>query len=285
MIVYVKRFDKKEPIYSLFNIFKTEKIEDKAFIYLPLNRRNSKRKINRVFEKLSKYLYNNNIRNVVLEEKLMQNEQAKNILCSNNINILDGRMLSKYLVYNAIQKVYEYKNTKIEAGEITILANENDDITIQTIQKLAENIKRLNIITNNIKKFRKIVDYLYKELGILIKLSNNLKTNLKSTEIIVNIDFPEEIVNKLDIPNNAIILNVPQNININSKKFAGINIKSWEIEIPKKYKLDRFNDKIIFEASLYKKPAIKILEQIQNDNIQIKHFIGVNGVINPKEFT
>lgn len=285
MIMYVKKFEKKEPVYSLFNIFKTERIEDKAIIYLPLNRKNSKRKINRVFEKLSKYLYNNNIRDVVLEEELMKNEQAKNILYNNNINILDGTMLSKYLVYNAIQKVYEYKTSKIEAGEITILANENDDITIQTITKLAQNIKRLNIITNNIKKFRKTVDYLYNDLGILIKLSNNLKTNLKSTEIIVNIDFPEETINKLDIPNNAIILNAQQNININSKKFAGINIKSWEIEIPSKYKLDKFNKNIIYEASLYKRPAVKIFEQIQNDNIQIKYLIGVNGIINPMEFT
>lgn len=284
MIIYVRKFEKKEPLYSLFNIFKMEKIEDKAIIYLPINKRSNKRKIEKVFEKLSKYLYNNNIRNVVLEEELMQNQQAKNILYNNNINILDGTMLSKYLVYNVVQKIYEYKNSKIEAGEITILANDNDDITIQTITRLAQNIKRLNIITNNIKKFRKIVDYLYKDLGILIKLSNNLKTNLKSTDIIVNIDFPEEIINKLDIPNNAIILNAPKNININSKRFAGINIKSWEIEIPSKYKMDKFDEKIIYEASLYKRPAIKIFEQIQNDNVQIKHLIGVNGIINPLEF-
>ena len=39
--------------------------------------------------------------------KEKNNEQAKNMLYSNNINILDGRMLSRYLLYNVIQKVYE----------------------------------------------------------------------------------------------------------------------------------------------------------------------------------
>jgi len=284
MIIYVKELEEKKPMYTLFNILKAEKIEDKAFIYLPINKKSSKRKIEKVFEKLSKYLYNNNLKNIVLEKELMQNEKAKNILYSNNINILDGETLSRYLIYIVIQKIYEYKNKKIEAGEITLLINENDPINTETIKQIAQNVKRLNIITNNIKKFRKIVEYLYNELGILIKLSNNIKTNLKSTDIIVNIDFPEELINKLEIPNQAIILNIPKNININTKKFAGINIKTWETQIPEEYKLESFETKTIYEASLYKKPVNKIFEQIQNDNIKIVNLIGVNGIINPKEF-
>ena len=116
------------------------------------------------------------------------------------------------------------------------------------------------------------------------KLSNNVKTNLRSSDIIVNIDFPEEIVNKLEIPNNAVVLNMPKNINIKSKKFSGINIKAWEIEVPDKYVLEGFNTSIMYEASLYTKPVMKVFEQIQNDDIKIKKLIGVNGVINAKEF-
>ena len=234
MIIYVKQLEEKKPMYTLFNILKAEKIEDKAFIYLPINKKSRKRKIEKVFEKLGRYLYNNNIKNVVLEKELMKNEGAKNILYSNNINILEGNTLSKYLVYKVIEKIYEYKAKKIEAGEITLLINENDQINTETIKQIAQNVKRLNIITNNTKKFRRIVDYLYNELGILIKLTNNLKTNLKSTDIIVNIDFPEEIISKLDIPTEATILNISEDININTKKFAGINIKTWETQIPKK---------------------------------------------------
>jgi len=284
MIIYVKQFEKREPIYTLFNIFKRENIEDKIIINVPINKKSRKRKVEKVFEKLSKYLYNNNIKDIVIENELMQNETAKNTLYSNNINIIDGTKLSKQLTYSVVKKIYEYKGKNIETGEITILANDNNEITIQTIKQIAQNVKRLNIISNNIKKFRKLVDYLYKELGILIKLSNNAKTNLKNTDIIVNMDFPEEQLNKLDIPNNEIIVNVPKNINIKSKKFAGINIKNWEIEVPNTYTMEKFDSNIIYEASLYKKPISKIAEQIQNDNVQIKNLIGVNGIINPKEF-
>lgn len=284
MIIYVKSFEKKETLYNLFNILKIEKIQDKVFIYLPINRKSNQRKVKKVFEKLSKYLYNNNLKNIVLEEELMKNEEAKNILYSNNINILDGTRLPQYLVHKVVKKIYRYKNKKIEAGEITILANENDDVNIQTIKDIAQNAKRLNIITNNIKKFRRIVNELYNELGILIKLSNNMKTNLKSTDIIVNMDFPEEAINKLEIPNDAIILNIQKNININSKKFAGINIKSFEIEVPDEYNIDKFDSNVVYEASIYKRPAIKVFQQIENDDIRIKNLVGVNGIISPKEF-
>lgn len=284
MIMYVRQSEEIKFLHKVFNIFKVEKLDDKTIINLPINEKSKNKKNEKVIQKLSQYFNNNNIKIVVLEQTLMENANIKNIIYSNNINILDGTRLDKFLVYNLVQKIYQYKKTNIQAGEITLLINENDDINVETIIMLAKEIKRLNIITNDIKKFRKIVDYLYKELGILIKLSNNVKTNLRSSDIIVNIDFPEEIVNKLEIPNNAVVLNMPKNINIKSKKFSGINIKAWEIEVPDKYILERFNTSIMYEASLYTKPVMKVFEQIQNDDIKIKKLIGVNGVINAKEF-
>ena len=284
MIMYIRQSENIKFLHKVFNIFKVEKLDDKTIINLPINKKSKNKKIEKVIQKLSQYFNNNNIKIVVLDQTLMENANIKNIIYSNNINILDGTRLDKFLVYNLVQKIYQYKKTNIQAGEITLLINENDDINVETIIMLAKEIKRLNIITNDIKKFRKIVDYLYKELGILIKLSNNVKTNLRSSDIIVNIDFPEEIVNKLEIPNNAVVLNMPKNINIKSKKFSGINIKAWEIEVPDKYILERFNTSIMYEASLYTKPVMKVFEQIQNDDIKIKKLIGVNGVINAKEF-
>lgn len=284
MILYIRQTKKIKLLYRILNVLKLENIENKHVICLPMNSNTKKRRTEKVIDKLSKYLYNNNIKSVVLENDLMQNEVVKNILYSNNIHIIDGTKITKFLIYDLIQKIYEYKNKRIESGEITLLVNENNEINMQTIKMIAHNVKRLNIITNNIKKFRKVVDYLYNEIGILIKLSNNIKTNLTSSDIIINIDFPEEIVNKFDIPNDATIINVTGNINIKSKRFSGINIKSWEIKVPTDYKIDGFDETIIYEASIYEKQVFKIFEQIKSDNIKIGKLIGVNGVINPNEF-
>jgi len=220
----------------------------------------------------------------VLEQELFNNEEFKNTLYSNNENILDGSKLAKFLVYKVIQKVFNLKNKNIQAGEVTILANQNDDITIEHIMQIARNAKRLNIITSNTKKFKNLIDYLFEELGILIKLSNNLNFNLKSSDIIVNMDFSEEHLNKLAIPNNATIVNVQKNIDIYSKKFTGINIKTWEINIPSDIKLNGFLDNHLYEALLFTMIPIKAFEQIEKDNITIKKLIGKNGAINKKEF-
>lgn len=284
MVIYVMKADKPKLIHRIFNILKIKNIDNKTIIYLPIKEKNKERNIKRIFKKLSKYCYINNIKTIVLEQQIMNNEVAKNILYSNNINILDGTKINRFLTNNLIEKIYEYKNKKIETGEITILVNDNDDINTHIITVLTEKIKRLNIITNNTQKFRKMVEKLYDELGILIKLSSNMKTNIKNADILVNIDFSEELINQLDIPINATILNIPQDININSKKFSGINIKKWEVEIPNEYKIDKFDEKIIYEIGIYGKSTTQIFEQIKKDNLKIKYFIGVNGMIRQKEF-
>lgn len=284
LIEYIKENKEAKLAYKIFNIFKLEKIENKSVISIPINQKTRTKKIEQNAEKLSKYLYNNNIKHVVLSTELMKIEKLKNILYSNNINILEGKNLSKFLTYNIIQKIYEYKKTKIEAGEITILVNENNETNIRNIIKIAQNVKRLNIITAETRKFRKIVEYLYNELGILIKLTNNIKINLTSSDIILNIDFPEEWVNQLNIPSNVTIVSIPNEIKIFSKRFAGINIKNWNVEIPDKYKFNEFETNILYEATLYNKQIDEIYEQIASDEIKIKNLLGINGEINKAEF-
>ena len=61
-----------------------------------------------------------------------------------------------------------------------------DDIDKHNIVFIAEHVKRLNIVTNNLNKFKKIEDYLYNELGITINISNNKKQSLLKSNLIFN---------------------------------------------------------------------------------------------------
>ena len=284
IIVYIKTSKTSNIFNTIFKKFTLQNVENKQIIYLPINKKDRANKTEKVLNKLCKYLYENNITTCVIDNQLMHNENVKNILYNNNINILDGSRLNKFLLYNLIEKIYSLKNKKIETGEITLLINEFDELNVENIKRIAEKIKRLNIVTKNIKRFNRIVDNLYEELGILIRLTNNMKTNLKNSDVIVNIDFPESLINQLSIPNDATILNLPKNININSKKFSGVNIKSWEIEIPEKYKLENFLDISMYEAQIYSKPTHQVFKQIVDDKIEIENLIGLNGEINPNEF-
>lgn len=279
MIIYVKETQKT--FFSRFKALKIENREKKNIIYLPIANQN----VNKTnLKKLNKFIYDNRIKYVVLEKNLMQNEELKNNLYSNNIQILDGTRLSRFLLCTIIQKVYDYKNKKIESGEITLLIHEKNEINLENIKKIAQKVKRLNIITDNLNKFKKIRDYLYEELGILIKISSNIKFNLESTDVIANIDFSEKEINNLRIPTNAIIVSMIKNINITSKRFAGVNIRDWKLNIPKEYKLEGFSDNSIYEAHLLNQTNKKIFEAVMNDNITINEFIGMNGIINRNEF-
>lgn len=284
MIIYIKQTKKPKLIYKTLSIFKTDTIEDKTIIYLPINNKTRKKKTEKVMEKLSQFFYEKAIKNVVLEQELEQNETIKNVLYSNNINILDGTRLSKFLVFNVIEKIFEYKQKNIQAGEVTLLVNENNEVNIQTIIKLAQSVKRLNIVTNNTKKFNKIAEYIYEELGMIIKNTNNVNFNLASSDIIINLDFPQEGINRIKLPNQATLINIPKNIKIKSKKFSGINIKDWKIKVPEEYEMPGFTSTHIYEASIYNKTSKQIFEQIEQDQIEIEELIGVNGKINTKEF-
>lgn len=165
-------------------------------------------------------------------------------------------------------------------GEVSLLVNDFDGITTELIILIAKNIKRLNIITNHIEKCKKIEEYLYDEFGIMLNISNNKKVSLSKAEIIINIDFPEEIINKYRIYDKAIILNILEKISIKSKRFNGINVSYYKINIPEEYRLDEFEDEIIYESLIYKYKHIGvILETTTKDKIEIEGLIGNNGII------
>ena len=117
----------------------------------------------------------------------------------------------------------------------------------------------------------------------MLNVSNNKIKSLLKSEIIINIDFPEELVNKYRIYDKAIILNINDNISLKSKRFNGINVNYYKIKIPDEYKIEGFKDEIIYESLIYGKRYQEINEKIIKDNIKLEKLIGRNGPIIEKE--
>ncbi len=193
-------------------------------------------------------------------------------------------VIYKILLPKIIQKICLYKNSDIKEEKITILVDENNEINKNNILKISQEAKVINIVTNFINKFITTANYLYEELGILVRISNNIKKDLLNSNIIINIDFNEDLINKYYINPKAIIVNVPDNVKITSKKFSGININSYNIIIPEDYELIGFDDKHIYEARIYYKNLHEIEQSIEENQIEIESLIGKNGIINKKEF-
>ncbi len=164
------------------------------------------------------------------------------------------------------------------------MINDFTDINKEIIIHIAKNIKRLNVITNHINKCKKIEEYLYNEFGIMLNVSNNKRKSLLKSEVIINIDFPEELINKYAIYNKAIILNINDRINIKSKRFNGINVNYYKIKAPDECKLKNFQDEIVYESLIYiKNNYSEIRNKITKDKISINKLIGNNGSIRENE--
>lgn len=275
----------KYKINTILNKIEEKIYENKIILTLPIKivgtqRPCAPKKTIKLVNKLEKY----NIKTAVLSNELNKIETLKNVLYSRNINILNGTHLFKLLIEDVANYICKKSNIEIEKIEISILTNEASNLNKEIIIRLAEKVKTLNIITNHIEQFKNLEDYLYNEKGIIIKLSNNYKTALQNTNIIINMDFPEEIINKYILPNKCAIVNIMGQIKIKSKKFNGININNYNIIIPKKYKIDGFSNKLIYESLIIDKEYKKVRKQILEDKIEIKELIGEKGVISGSEF-
>ena len=133
---------------------------------------------------------------------------------------------------------------------------------------IAKNTKRVNVISNHLEKLKSLQELLYEEFGIMIKISNNKKKDLLKSSIILNIDFPEDLINKYKIPNKCIIININNEININSKLFNGININNYNIIVNNENKLSTFSKEIIYESYIYNLQIREAIKKITNDKVR-----------------
>lgn len=272
----------KLKINSILNKIEENIDENKILITLPIKKDSKlkRKKIKKFVEKICKY----NVKSITLSSNLYDKEILKNELYAMNINILNGQYLFKFLTEEIINYICKKSKQNPENLEIAILTNDVSNTNKQIIMELSERVKIINIVTNHINEFRALEDVLYNDKGIMIKLSNNYKKALIKADIIINIDFPEEIFNKYLIPNKCIIINMNNGIKIKSKKFNGVNISDYNINMPKKYQIEGFRDEFVYENYVFNKEYTLARKQIVEDKIKIKNLIGENGVIDSKEF-
>ena len=268
---YIEKMDKHG-----FTLLKFKIKNDNFKIYTNLEK---KKNIRKVVKKLIKC----DVKNVVLSRKLCENKEFINSLNSNNIKIFNGRWLEKYISFELLDYIIRQNSIKKEEIEIAITTNEITDISIEIIKELAKQYKRLTVVTNHIEKLKKIEKEIYEKNGILIVVSNNQKRSLARAKIILNIDFNKDVLNKYKLNENAIIINLEGNMKIFSKRFNGININDYEIEVGReetiwRENMQKFKTKDLLEANLYMKDTFQhIRNKIAKNKVSIKEVFGING--------
>lgn len=276
---FIKENDKPNKILELLNIVKLEGNK----IILPVNRENIvNKKTKKIADKAVKILNQTNCNKVIISKNIKRYENFMNYLFSNNIDIVEGKWLFEVLEYDIIKYIQEKKNLKKEDLTIAILINRITEISLYNLKKIAKEYKKVNVITNHIEIFKKVEKQILDEEGIMIAVSNNKRKSLVNAKIILNVDFPQELINKYNIYDEAIIVNIQGNIRITKKRFNGMCINDYEIKVNNKAELDEVEEKFfsvkdVYEANLYKKqPIDNIIRKLERDKVEILELEGEN---------
>lgn len=272
---YIQENDKPRLIERLFDIVKVEGNK----IIIPAEKRQLE-KIDKYAKKTIKLLDKSNSQKVVLSKKIKQQEVYMNYLNAHNYIIVDGKWLFKMLVFEVIEYVIDKKFKEKKDVSISILTNDISEMTIYIINNLAKKYKDMKVVSNHIEKLKKIEEKVMENEGILIHISNNKRKVISNVDIVLNLDFPTELINRYRINNEAIIINFNGNVKIKDKRFNGLNINDYEIEWKnapfEKETINKFFMKDLYETEIYQKqPIEKILFQIKKDRIKIKELVAV----------
>ena len=225
-IFFVEESDK----LWIFNLKRITISGEKILINRDINKINIKSKV-KIVNLLRRYLLENKSKQIILSENLKKNNEFFNLLQSNNIDIVDGKWLFKMLLPDIIEEIVKKNNLEKEELEITFTVNKLDFQIENYIELFSKNFKRVGIVTNHISKFKKIEEKLYENNGILITVTNNRRKSLLKSNIIINIDFPKELLNKFTINDNATIINIEEEIKIKKKRFCGKVINNYELNV------------------------------------------------------
>ena len=275
---------------KIFKVFTIKPVSGNEVIIIPRYKNNEKTV--KIIPDLVNILYDRNCDTIVLSNSLKNINGVKECINKENIKILDGTFLKENLLLEIVIYVANSMNISAKDVDVTILANDNKFDYMKNIINIAENIKNIKIVTNNVERFKNVEQKIQEILGILIRITNNKRKGLANSQIIINLDFPEELINKYAINPEAIIVNIGQNVKIKSKKFKGINANNIKISMKTNYNTEFEQNKIfndfeeaeLYEASIKNMSFEEIKKKIQKDNVNVTSLIGNNGSINKKEF-
>lgn len=274
MIIYIKELEKEhlgflEKIKSKLKMILIRQIDDKRKIFL-LPNINDKKTFKKLNKKIKKYPNSK----IVLSKKIKKYESE-----IKNGSIIRGKIVQK----NLIHKIVKFVAGNLKLKDIYIISKKYDLITVKLTNYFVEKVKSVNIVTNEIEKYKNLEAQIYNEKGIIITVSNNKKKSLKKANIIINIDMNNNEINKYSINRNSIIINIANEKIDKIAVFEGIIVNNVQVELEESIKELFIKDNLYgyFENSELYEALVE--ENVKSDKIRLKELIGNNGIISFNE--
>lgn len=277
---YIQETDKPNFIFSILNI--VQLYDDKIILPITGEDKITLKKAHNLAKKTKKVLDKTISKKVVISKQIQKQEEYINFLHTYKLEIIEGKWLFEVLSCKILDEILEKQKINKSETQISILVNDLSENILSNIKKISKEYKRVNIVTNHIEKFRKIEKQILEKDGIMITVGNNKKKGLSKSKVILNVDFPSELINQYNIFENAIIVNLKGNVKIDKKRFNGITINDYDISFEELEEFDydknnKYKSCEIYEAKINKKqPFQEIIKQIEKDKVKIIKLIGKN---------
>lgn len=271
------------------------------------------KKMNNMLKHIQKKLHQYKIDNTVLSNEWKNHifyHKLNLMFQKENISVLEGKKLMHYMNYDILQYILNMQKTTMEQEEVSFLIQKDNHLDLQFLSKFVENCKMVNIVTNDVSRFKSIQENLYEKENILISVSNHKNKALKRAKYILNVNMCKKELEKYKINRQAILINFAEDIIYNKLAFEGICINYFQICIPDEYLekfenmdlIDEFDTAKLYEAILLQKiDTIKksvtmmsknelnkhknmITDIIKEDEIYITGLVGKNGIICKQEY-
>lgn len=297
-------------IKYFFGIIVVQEYEQGYVFQIPILDKEKKK--NKVLKNLQKQIQKIKVDTIVFSEDCINSDiyfKLKAAFDEMNSTVITGRKLMHYMNYEILEYILKIQQTTIEQEDIFFLIKKDDSLDLQFLSRFVENCKTVNIVTNDIERFKKVQESLYQRENILIGVSNHKTKSLKRAKYILNVNMEKKELEKFKINRNAVIINFKESILYNQSTFDGINVNYFQIYIPDEYveqmepinKFREFDNTRLYEAILLKKLEIAkknitmlskkelikhksiVEDMIKDDDIHVIGLIGNNGRIDEKE--
>lgn len=313
-IGYIKKADIPvkiiERVKQFLGIIKKEQYDVGTVYKIPRNIKEKKQE--KFIQKFINELKKVKIDTVVFSEEIINSNLYEGIvdeICKVNKRIVNGKRLMQYMNFDIFEYILKIQKEPMNKQDVFFMIKKDNNMDLQFLEPYIENCKTVNIVTNDMERFKKVQDNLYEKEDILISVSNNKNKALKKAKYIFNVNMNKSEMKKYKIDRNAIIINLKENVKIDDTSFEGININYFQISIPDDYiekyeifcKENEFDTVKIYEAILLRKiqsqKAKSVMlsktdlkkrknieaDIIKKDNVKITGLIGNNGRIDENE--
>ena len=237
----------------------------------------------RIVNHIKRYISLNKIDNILVDKNLQflfKDFEQNNILC--------GKYLMKNLILGIIEYICNINKINTQLENIHIFVNQYSKDNIKIIENMCKKFKTVNIITENLKYYKRLENKLFDE-GVLITVSNNKRKSAKNAKFIVNIDFEKNKIEQYNVNMSSIIINLINEKVLFEKYFRGVLINNIKIMLNSDLKcyinefFGEINENIYLENLLYDKECGDAQNEFLKYGCEIVGLIGIRGVINDKE--